>query len=197
MPTSVRWIELSDGDPGVRYDVDLEIMELAHAFRISPSELPAAPIPYLHVDAARRLSSAFTVGVVARAGEWDHRRSVPSSLAHFAVERVAVFDLQLEGETLPGTRRAGERDALALGARLRSLDLVITVDTMMAHFAGALGVPTWLLLPYESDWRWMCDRTDSPWYPSLRLFRQPEPDDWTSVIAEVRNELREIVACAR
>ena len=68
-------------------------------------------------------------------------------------------------------------------------DLVISVDTSVAHLAGALGRPTWILLPFSADWRWMLEREDSPWYPTARLFRQPAPDDWTSVIASMRDEL--------
>jgi hypothetical protein len=67
---------------------------------------------------------------------------------------------------------------------VEELDLVITVDTSMVHLAGALGKPTWLLLPYAPDWRWLRDRSDSPWYPSVRIFRQPRPGDWAAVMAE-------------
>jgi ADP-heptose:LPS heptosyltransferase len=69
------------------------------------------------------------------------------------------------------------------------VDLLITADTMMAHLAGALGKPVWMLLPYEGDWRWMLNRSDSPWYPTMRLFRQAEPGDWASVIEEVQGAL--------
>jgi ADP-heptose:LPS heptosyltransferase len=70
------------------------------------------------------------------------------------------------------------------------MDLVISVDTMTAHLAGALGLPVWTLLPFEGDWRWMLDRTDSPWYPTMRLFRQPRPGDWESVVRDLQRELR-------
>jgi hypothetical protein len=63
------------------------------------------------------------------------------------------------------------------------------VDTMAAHLAGALGKPVWTLLPYHADWRWMCNREDTPWYPTMRLFRQPAPEDWDSVIARIVDEL--------
>jgi tetratricopeptide (TPR) repeat protein len=81
-------------------------------------------------------------------------------------------------------------DFLETAAMLQALDLVITVDTAIAHLAGALGRPTWLLLPRPADWRWLTGRNDSPWYPSMRLFRQPTSGDWASVLNEVERALR-------
>jgi hypothetical protein len=78
-------------------------------------------------------------------------------------------------------------DTLAI---LHSLDLLITVDTSVAHLAGAAGLPVWVLIPAYTDWRWMTERTDSPWYPSMRLFRQRELGEWGPVIEEVRDALR-------
>jgi hypothetical protein len=72
---------------------------------------------------------------------------------------------------------------------INHLDLVITVDTSVAHLAGALGKPVWNLLCYNPDWRWLLDRADSPWYPTMKLFRQPKPKDWSSVMIEVQTEL--------
>ncbi|MGA2659878.1 MAG: glycosyltransferase family 9 protein, partial [Verrucomicrobiota bacterium] len=69
------------------------------------------------------------------------------------------------------------------------LDLVISVDTAVAHLAGALGKPTWLLLPFAGEWRWMVHRSDSPWYPTLRLFRQTQPGDWPELMHRVRDAL--------
>ena len=74
-------------------------------------------------------------------------------------------------------------------AAMDSLDLVITIDTSTAHLAGALGRPTWLLLKYTPDWRWMLDRDDSPWYPTVRLFRQTRPGRWDDVIARLADSL--------
>ena len=74
-------------------------------------------------------------------------------------------------------------------ALVETLDLIITVDTAVAHLAGALGKPVWILLPYSPDWRWMLGREDSPWYPTARLFRQTEMGEWQGVIEKVREAL--------
>jgi ADP-heptose:LPS heptosyltransferase len=75
---------------------------------------------------------------------------------------------------------------------MRALDLVISVDSMPAHLAGALGVPAWTLLPAEADWRWMHGRDDSPWYPTMRLFRQARDGAWEPVIARVAAALEQL-----
>jgi ADP-heptose:LPS heptosyltransferase len=76
-------------------------------------------------------------------------------------------------------------------ALLRSLDLVVTVDSAVAHLAGALGVETWVALPFVLDWRWLTERADSPWYPTLRLFRQKQPGQWDDVFARIAAALGE------
>jgi hypothetical protein len=82
------------------------------------------------------------------------------------------------------------RDFSDTAALLDLMDLVITIDTSVAHLAGAMGKPVWILLPYNADWRWLLDRRDSPWYPSARLFRQQQFGDWAGVIDQVKSELR-------
>jgi ADP-heptose:LPS heptosyltransferase len=76
------------------------------------------------------------------------------------------------------------------------MDLVISVDTSVAHMAGAMGQPLWLLLSFSADFRWMLDRADSPWYPTAKLYRQPRFDDWQSVIAAVREDLARLKVTA-
>ena len=76
-------------------------------------------------------------------------------------------------------------------AVLEQLDLVITVDTAVAHLAGALGRKVWVVMPFAADWRWLLDRETSPWYPSMRLFRQPRPGAWEPVFSDVSKALRE------
>jgi ADP-heptose:LPS heptosyltransferase len=85
----------------------------------------------------------------------------------------------------------GEFDDTA--ALVANLDLVITVDTSIGHLSGALGKPTWIMLPKASDWRWLLQRSDSPWYPSVRLFRQHAPGAWDSVISDVAAALSEVL----
>src|SRR5262249_33834276 len=83
------------------------------------------------------------------------------------------------------------KDFSDTAALMASLDLVITVDTSACHLAGALGVPVWTLLPFSPDWRWLLEREDSPWYPTMRLFRQPKIGDWRSVVERVRETLQQ------
>jgi hypothetical protein len=85
-------------------------------------------------------------------------------------------------------------DFAETAALVSCLDLVITVDTSVAHLAAALGRPTWIMLPYVPDWRWLLDRDDNPWYPSVRLFRQTETREYDSVLDRVRAELRTLIA---
>ena len=80
-------------------------------------------------------------------------------------------------------------------ALVSNLDLVITVDTAMGHLAGALGKPVWIMLPKASDWRWLLKRSDSPWYPTARLFRQETPGAWDAVIARHRLRTGRVAAC--
>ena len=187
-----RILPLHDGDPGVDRDVDVEIMELAHVLRVTPETL-AAGVPYFDVPPGPRLSEKFSIGLVAEAGDWDSRRSVPADLfldRALAEPRLSLFNLQVE-RPLPGLPDLSTRDVLLLASRMCSLDLVITPDTMLAHLAGALAVPTWTLLPAGADWRWMqADRADSPWYLTMRLIRQSRPGEWQPVVDQVWRRLR-------
>ena len=88
-------------------------------------------------------------------------------------------------------------DFVETAALVSCLDLVITDDTSVAHLAGAQGCPTWILLPYVPDWRWLLDREDSPWYPTVRLFRQTETRDYGEVLDRVRDELLKLSSARR
>jgi hypothetical protein len=85
-----------------------------------------------------------------------------------------------------------ERDLAETAALMATLDLVITTDTCIAHLAGAMGKPAWILLPHLSDWRWMQETESTPWYPTARLFRQKAPGDWVGVLARVCAELQKV-----
>lgn len=191
------------------WDVQLEIMELPFIFRSTCVDLPIAtnylrlPLSELH-NVARVLPACCgpNVGIVWSSGEWNLSRSFPLQLLMpILVHRECQFwNLQgglirNEWQSLPAwpnlhdTPVAADAGPVPLAALIAHLDLVITVDTLAAHLAGALGIPCFLLLKYAADWRWMVDRDDSPWYPSLRLFRQPAPGDWQGAIAQVDRAL--------
>jgi hypothetical protein len=194
----VRLEPLHDGSPSTPFDVDVELMELPHVFRITEESIPAR-VPYLRMAhrAAREQGAARTrprVGLVWRGGGWDARRSIPfEQLAHlFARTDIEPLPLQDaltadEARCLPRWQRIAPPCRLA--EAIADLDLVITVDTMAAHLAGALAAPTWLLLHSDADWRWMIDRDDTPWYPTMRLFRRAAGEDWRRTTARVTHEL--------
>jgi hypothetical protein len=137
-------------------------------------------------------SGALAVGLVSsgnRAHKNDRNRSIsPQELSPLLdVPGTRFFSLQKD-QQFPGIEALGPEltDFADSAAAIANLDLVISVDTSVAHLAGAMGRPAWTLLPFAPDWRWMLERTDSPWYPGMRLFRQAAPKDWKPVIEEVR-----------
>ena len=85
-------------------------------------------------------------------------------------------------------------DFYDLAALMMNMDLIITVDTAPAHLAGALGKPTWMLTPANPDWRWLLNRNDSPWYPTLRLFRKPKLGSWSPVVERIAQELKSLAS---
>jgi ADP-heptose:LPS heptosyltransferase len=117
-------------------------------------------------------------------------------LRHSDVDWVSLQIEQRERDPVLIDWTSDLQDLTDTAALIANLDLVISVDTAVAHLAGALGKPTWLLLPYSPDWRWMWQREDSPWYPKLRLFRQATPGDWSTPIQRIATELRKLAAPA-
>ena len=148
---------------------------------LSPDDLPNAP----YLTASPRPSPTGRIGVVARgnpAHTNDANRSLPPALAAELLALPGALSLEPQD--------TGAKDFADTAAIIAGLDLVITVDTAVAHLAGALGKPVWILLPrLMTDWRWMEDRADSPWYPGARLFRQAVAGDWASVLEAVRQDL--------
>jgi hypothetical protein len=190
-------------------DAEIDMTELPHAFRTTLDWVPAG-VPYLRPDPGRvvearrrlgRLGEGLAVGLVWAAGGWKPERSIGlARLDPLAdIPGIRLVNLQ-RGPEYAGWRAAREGPAMAeifgtgavadAAATIAALDLVITVDTMTAHLAGALAVPVWTMLHYAADWRWLLDRGDSPWYPTMRLFRQRRPGDWDPVVAEIATALR-------
>ena len=145
------------------------------------------PAPYLRLPTPNRVEG-LSLGVMTR-GNPDHDNDRNRSLPREAAAELTG----LPGAVSLAPEETGARDFWDTAGIIAGLDLVITVDTAVAHLAGALGKPVWVLLPaIGCDWRWLRNRSDSPWYGSMRLFRQRTPGDWTDVVAEVRAALSQM-----
>lgn len=194
-----RLLPLHDGEPEVEYDVDLELNELPYVFRTTLEDIPAE-VPYLNVEPAPvSYSDKIRVALIWQSGEWNASRSI-----HFQIVAPLADVAGVEWHILQrDPRRAGwdgkfgvisgGDNPLGDARVMRVVDLVISVDTMTAHLAGSLGRPAWTLLPFNADWRWMKDREDSPWYPTMRLFRQQREGDWSGLVEAVAIELTRTV----
>lgn len=200
------------GEPLPRIDMQCPLLSVPLALGTSLDTIPAQ-IPYLHANNdqvhtwAQRVERIGAPGRLRVGLAWSgnaiHNNDINRSIPLAALEPLYAMDA-LFVSLLPQVR---ERDAatlaqcgiVQLGSELRdfsdtaalieNLDVVITVDTSVAHLTGALGKPVWVLLPRVPDWRWLRDRDDSPWYPSARLYRQEKPGDWPGVIGRVAHEL--------
>lgn len=189
-------------------DLDCPLMSLPLAFGTTLDTIPAPP-RYLAADPAmvaawraRLPANRRRVGLVWSgnpAHRNDRHRSLPLEAltplldvdAHWVALQKDIPDRDVVLlDRLPLLRMGDELGDFAdTAALIEALDLVITVDTSVAHLAGALGKPTWILLPFSPDWRWLTGRDDSPWYPSARLFRQTTPGDWAGVVRRVADAL--------
>ncbi len=178
-----------------KYDVAIDLAELPHLFRTKLDTIPAQ-IPYICITpCAFSPTHNLRIGLVWCGSDWDLRRVLP-------VQLLAGFD-QIRGLSLHILQRgsallhrpvdfgidSGNDDVYEAARTVAALDLMITIDSMPAHLAGAMGIPVWILLHSDCDWRWMLERADSPWYPTMRLFRQTNPGDWRPIIARVRDKL--------
>lgn len=188
-----RWVPFDPARPLPPSECDIEIMELAFALRVPPTE---APPPYLRPAPA--VLPEGTIGLCYQAGDWDQERSIPPALFAPLCAMRPVVTLVSEPTDLAVLNPQGcPFDIETTAALVAGVDLVVTVDTMIAHLAGAMGKPTWLLLKSEPDWRWCPETGRSDWYPSMRLYAQPEPGDWASVIAEAMRHLAAPVEARR
>lgn len=195
-----RAIPLHDGTPDADFDVDIEIMEIPHAIRAGRDlvELrgPYLTLPPGNFQGILPKHESVSVGLVWEVGNWDKRRSIPARLLRrLDGEDVRLFSLQRGAASAAAAEIGAEDistpDIVALGRRIRQMDLVVCVDTMVAHLAGALGCEAWIMLHADCDWRWPTAGSRSSWYPTIRLFHQRISGDWTGVIEEARSALME------
>ncbi len=193
------------------FDRQCSLMSLPYAFRDEVDRIPAV-VPYLTVDAAHVAAWRAQLGPQRRMRigiAWsgnprhniDRNRSIPLALlARLLYRPVIDFhvlqnDVRAADQTVVASLPQVHDHGAALGefastaALLSLMDLVLTVDTVFAHLAGALAVPTWVMLPWASDWRWLVGRGDTRWYPTMRLFRQRGKGDWPGVLADVARAL--------
>jgi FkbM family methyltransferase len=198
--------------PLPQFDFYIYLLSLPRIFRTALTTIPA-DIPYLQTDLARVETWKRRVGGGSRlkvglawAGNPKHQKDRERSLALSAllplweIEGVTFFALQKGGaeseiSSLPESATIENlapslNDYCETAAAINQLDLLITVDTSVAHVAGALGKPVWVLLPKPCDWRWLEERADTPWYPTMRLFRQTRRRVWSDVVDQVKVALR-------
>jgi tetratricopeptide (TPR) repeat protein len=202
------------GEPLPAFDLHCPLLSLPLAFRTTLTMIPTS-VPYLRCDTDRvrawesRLGERrkLRVGLVwsggTRPGQpecWTinaQRNLPPASLASLPHEAIEFFSLQKGESAQEQWQGPPLRDFTHLltdfsetAALIENLDLVISVDTSTAHLAGALGKPVWILNRFNTCWRWLLDRSDSPWYPSARIYRQTSPGDWDEVVGRVQQDLR-------
>ena len=196
------------------FDFYCSLLSLPLVFKTELRSIPA-DVPYVVAPnektaswrARFATSKGFKVGIVCSGNpkhKNDHNRSLPLSVFAplTALTGGPLYVLQKELKPADAATIASNdafvdlspelADFTDTAAIIANLDLVISVDTSVVHLAGALGKSVWTLLPFAPDWRWMLDRNDSPWYPSMRLFRQPTPGDWPSVLGQVASALRSL-----
>jgi hypothetical protein len=220
LPPEVKLVKHSDKLPNC--DVSYLMMSLPHALGTDTVEhIPSYP-SYLSATAediakwkqfleqkAIVAAPKLRVGLVW-AGNPDHgsdlKRSIPLDVMASLLELKEIQFVSLQKGGKPGDLDRLENDFKIINAgqeftdfadtagMIANLDLVISVDTSVVHLAGALGAPTWTLVAFSPDWRWLQHRDDSPWYPSMRLFRQKKNGDWAGVIASVKEELQKMLA---
>ena len=195
---------VEQGEPMPMFDLQCPLLSLPRALGITLETIPC-DVPYLSPPDDRvsvwSAKLAHTRGMkigLAWSGSptntRNHVRSCPvEQLAPLLeVSDVSLLSLQKGSPAPPGVidLTAGLTDWADTAALIASLDLVVTVDTGVAHLAGALGKPVWTMLSTAADWRYLCARDDSPWYPTMRLFRQQQPGDWSGVVLQIVEELR-------
>jgi tetratricopeptide (TPR) repeat protein len=192
---------LGPGDPPPDFDFHAPLLSLPLAFQTRIENIPGR-VPYLNAAAVRTETSIGLCWAGNPGNSNDQNRSIPLRELIPLLEVPGVRFLSLQKMLRDGddailrahanvdidTDRKG-MDFADTAALIAGLDLVITVDTAVAHLAGALGKPVWVLLPFSAHWAWLRDREDSPWYPTATLFRQPRPGEWRSVVERAAHAL--------
>lgn len=203
---------IATGEPVPDHELQCPLMSLPLAFQTTLDSIPSR-VPYLTVPedaqraAAQRtwpehgLRAGLVWGTTPRSFE-DSDRSIPLALfeSMLSTKDTQFFSLQLGSQAAQLGAIQNQITDLSVAiadfadtaALVSHLDLVITVDTSVAHVAGALGKPTWVLLPFSSDWRWLTHREDSPWYPTVRLLRQQHPRNWAALLERVQSGLEQL-----
>lgn len=197
------------------YDAQIAISSLPHAFATRLDTIPT-PIPYLHPEsglkekwAARIGADGYKIGIV-----WQGNPNPDADMARamtlvsfapiaalpnvrlislqkgFGSEQIAALPASMKVETLGEDFDAGPDAFADTAAAMESLDLIISCDTSVAHLAGALGRPVWVALKKDAEWRWLRGRSDSPWYPTMRLFRQTQHGEWPSVFEAMAEAIK-------
>jgi tetratricopeptide (TPR) repeat protein len=202
-----------DRQPSTEFDLYVPLASLPRIFETTLENIPAE-VPYLFADQEKivrwqeRLSeNGLRVGLVWAGTDTDPRRAchlkwlktlsdIPGVYLYGLQKGIAAEQIEVEG--LPQGMRMTNlgqefEDFTDTAAVVENLDLIVSIDTSVAHLAGAMGKPVWLMLPYAADWRWFLNRDDSPWYPTMRLFRQPGFGDWQSVGRHITAELKNFV----
>ncbi|UCF15771.1 MAG: tetratricopeptide repeat protein [Phycisphaerales bacterium] len=207
-----------DGRPTVEFDLDVFILDLPKLFGTTVETIPAE-VPYLFADRAkvdlwrdRLICDGLKVGIVW-AGSPKHtndlnRSCAPENFRPLAeIDGLRLLGLQKGPAAVQAAAKQTEMPFMNIGdeledfadtaAVIENLDLVVSVDTAVLHLAGAMGKEVWGLLPLDADWRWLRERDDSPWYPTMKLFRQSRSGDWGGVFDRLAAELKRYVAARR
>ena len=200
--------------PDVTFDFHISILDLPRIFATTIEDIPSE-VPYLSAEPAKTKywkgkldSKSFKVGLVWAGSprhQNDHNRSCPPNyfVPLAKIKGIKLYNLQKDPPSNKKTELVKDisieyigrefEDFTDTAAAIENMDLVISVDTSVLHLAGAMGKPVWAIIPFVPDWRWMLDRQDSPWYPTMRLFRQKEPGNWDELLTRLAEQLQILV----
>ncbi len=213
-------IETTSGNESFeQFDVHVPLLSLPGIFGTKLDSIPS-DIPYISIDTMLeehwriRLNDNNNIKIgIVWAGNRHHKndRNRSCTLVDFAnlssIPGISLYSLQKGSASIENNNSAEGMNIINLenelddfadtAAVIANLDIVISIDTAVVHLSGAIGKPVWTLLPFDPDWRWLLNREDSPWYPGMRLFRQTQPNDWTTVFEQVKENLINLYSIIR